>query len=252
MIIDAPKTSELPALRALWTEAFGDGEGFLNVFLGSVFSASRSRRVLTDGEPSAALYWFDCSFDGERIAYIYAVATAEKYRGRGLCRALMKDTHEHLKSLGYAGAILVPGSQSLFDFYGKLGYKTSAYISELRCSASDTEAKLRNIGVSEYAKLRRDFLPEHGVLQENENLTFLEKQAKFYVGDGFLLAARTEKGTVFGLELLGNRELAPDIVRALGCENGIFRVNGDGKPFAMYLDLEGKDRAPSYFAFAFD
>ena len=89
-------------------------------------------------------------------------------------------------------------------------------------------------------------------MQENENLIFLEKQASFYAGDGFLLAARTEKGTVFGLELLGNTELAPGIVRALGCENGIFRVNGDGKPFAMYLDLAGKDRAPSYFAFAFD
>jgi len=252
MIIDAPKTSELPALRALWTEAFGDGDEFLDVFFGSVFSASRSRRVLTDGELSAALYWFDCSFDGERIAYIYAVATSEKHRGRGLCRALMNDTHEHLKSLGYGGAILVPGSQGLFEFYGKLGYKTSAYISELRCSASDTEAKLRNIGVREYAEIRKTLLPEHGVLQENENLVFLEKQANFYAGDGALLAARIEKGTLFGLELLGNTDAAADIVRALGCENGVFRIKGDEKPFAMYFDLEKKDRAPSYFAFAFD
>ncbi len=252
MNIDSPSRAQIPALRSLWKEAFGDTDKFLDIFERTAFSPDRCRYVTQNGEVAAALYFFNCSCGGERIAYLYAVATAEKYRGRGICRALMEDTHRHLKALGYRAAILVPGSRELFEFYKKMGYEVCSYIGEIRCLASDDGIALRQIDASEYAELRRRFLPENGVVQEEENLNFLKEQAAFYAGNGFLLAAREEDGRLRGLELLGDKETAPAILRTLGYNEGVFRVPDGDKPFAMCYPLSDDRTLPSYFGLAFD
>ncbi len=253
MIIDSPKMSDIPALKALWREAFGDTEEFLDSFFATAFDTKRCRLVKVDGTVKAALYWFDCSYKGERLAYIYGVATAKDYRGRGLGSALMKDTHRYAESLGYMGALLVPGSKELFAFYERLGYKTCSFVSEFSCSASSTKAELRQIDADEYAKLRRVFLPKDSVIQENENLKFLQTQASFYTGDDFLLTAKCEGNTLYGVELLGNTAAAPSVVAALECTKGQFRTTGGNKPFAMYRPLHNKSALPpTYFGLAFD
>ena len=117
MTIDAPKTSHIPALKQLWQEAFGDDDAFLESFFSVAFSPNHCRCLFLSGQVAAALYWFDCSWKEEKVAYIYAVATDKAFRGRGLCSALMKDTHKHLFSQGYRGAALVPGNQGLFQLY---------------------------------------------------------------------------------------------------------------------------------------
>ncbi|MBQ9079848.1 MAG: GNAT family N-acetyltransferase [Clostridia bacterium] len=253
MIIDTPKQDSIPALRALWQESFGDTDTFLDTFYATAYAPKRCRCVYADGKVVAALYWFNCLHEGHRIAYIYAVATAMSHRGRGLCSALMHDTHQHLTDLGYAGAILVPGSDRLFDFYQRLGYNTSSYISAVKAQASDTSLVIRPIGKSEYAKLRRRYLPLGGVIQEDENLNFLETQAALYAGDGFVLAANTAKGELHGVELLGKTDAAGAIVSALGCSVGSFRTAGNERRFAMYIPLGDSTLAPpNYFGLAFD
>lgn len=253
MIIDTPKRSDVLSLKVLWQEAFGDSDEFVDSFFGAAFDTERAHCVTVDGAVAAALYWFDCSYKGKRIAYIYAVAVAKAYRDKGFGSALMKDTHRHLASLGYKGAILVPGNEELFRFYEKLGYTTCTYVSEFSCRASDVKTELRELDADEYTRLRRAFLPKDGVVQENENIKFLQTQAGFYAGDGFLLAARCEEDILCGVELLGNTEAAPSVVRAFGCVEGRFRIPGADKPFAMYRALsDGKISSPGYFGLAFD
>ena len=186
----------------------------------------------------AMLFWFDCEHNGERVAYLYAVATAKAYRGRGICAALMEDTHRHLMQKGYTGVILVPGTAELFGFYEKLGYETATYVSEFSKDAENGTIEVRKIEKSEYAELRRRFLPEGAVVQERESLDFLALQDSFYTGDGFLLAARVEGRTLLGTELLGNSDRASEIVGAFGLEHGKFRTPGREKPSSMYKSLK--------------
>ena len=253
MIIDSPTPSQIPALRQLWSEAFGDGEEFLDVFFSTAFSPHRCRCITEDGEVLAALYWFNCVCEGRNIAYLYAIATASSHRGRGLCTALMKDTHDHLKALGYTGAILVPGEKSLFEFYEKKGYGVFGGMGELHCSPSADTVNLRRVDSREFAALRRNLLPRGGVIQEAENLEFLQASAEFYAGDGFLMAACLDNGSLFAYELLGNVSKAPAILNTLGCAEGRFRISDADTPFAMYLPLSDESLSPpTYFGFAFD
>jgi len=252
MVIDAPEISLLPQLRQLWKLAFGDTDAFLDSFVGTAFSPERCRCVM-DGETVAAmLYWFDCQYAGENYAYLYAVATHPDYRKRGLCHALMADTHDLLASRGYAGAVLVPQEEPLRKLYSSMGYKNAGTVSEFTCAPAETAEALRQIDGVEYARLRRQYLPEGGVIQERESIAFLGEYAQFYAGADLLLAAYREEDHLWGMELLGNRKAAPGILTALGCVRGRFRTPGGEIPFAMFHPLKKDAVPPVYFGLAFD
>ena len=65
MIINAPDSAQIPALRRLWQQAFGDSEQFLDIFFETAYSPDRCRCVIVDDQLAAALYWFDCGYQGE-------------------------------------------------------------------------------------------------------------------------------------------------------------------------------------------
>lgn len=251
MIIDAPSRQQLPALGILWQEAFGDTEAFWDTFTATAMATRRCFTATQDGQVMGALYWFDCDCRGQRLAYLYGVATAKAFRGQGVCHALMAHVHAHLQKSGYAGTVLVPGEESLFRFYEKMGYEAFCGMTPFSCVPDGNAVQLCPASTGEYARLRQQLLPEGGVVQEKENLAFLSAQAKLYMGPGFVLAARREGQRLLGLELLGDKTAAPGILTALGCAEGTFRVFGEGAPFAMYRPLNGAP-APTYFALAFD
>lgn len=247
-----PVCCHIPELRELWKLAFGDTDAFLDSFFSTAFSSDRCRCILEEGRIAAALYWFDCSVENQKAAYIYAVATHPEFRNRGLCRKLMADTHAVLASRGYVSAILVPQKESLRKMYAGMGYRDCGGLDTVTCTAGEIPVSVRAIGAGEFACLRRRFLPAAGVIQEKENLTFLAEQLQFYTGEGFLLAAYCEKDILHGIELLGNISAVPGIVKALGCTQGHFRSPGSTLPFAMFHPLEENVTVPTYFGFAFD
>ncbi len=252
MKIDHPTATQIPQLLSLWKDAFGEHNGFWELFLQTGFSLERCRCIVEAGQVSAALCWLDASLDGQKLAYLYAVVTHPGHRGQGLCRTLLADTHCHLAAQGYSGALLVPENEALRRMYGKLGYETATGVCEFTCGAGTKKIFLRAIGPEEYGALRRDFLPPGGVVQEGENLSFLSQQAQFYTGEDFLMAAYAEGDTLTAMELLGDPQNAPGILAALDCRQGHFRTPGTQKKFAMFHPLQDGARKPLYFGFAFD
>lgn len=277
MNIKTPDLTDIPALQNLWQEAFGDTKDFIDTFFQTAFDSSRCFCATDEGVIAATLYWFDCEYQNRPVAYLYAIATAKAYQGQGICHSLMVHTLDHLCKAGYVGVVLVPGNPALFDFYKDMGYDTCCFVKEFHCDSSMfspsrsadlcaanmspgfqpiAEAEpspLRTLTKTEYAALRRQFLPKNSIIQENICLDFLQTQAQLYAGDGFIMAAYIENNKLFVPELLGNRTLTPQIVHALNCTEGHFRTPGTEKPFAMYLPLLENDLPlPAYFGLAFD
>ncbi|MBE6958387.1 MAG: GNAT family N-acetyltransferase [Ruminococcaceae bacterium] len=250
MNIDYPLQTQSEDLRSLWHEAFGDDDAFLDIFYNHGFNPDRCRCITQDGKVVAALYWFDCSLNGQPLAYLYGIATAKAYRGKGLCRALLENAHSHLKYLGYAGIVLVPGDEKLSKLYEKLGYTPCTTISEFSCAAAQEPVALRKVDSAEYCQLRRSLMPANGVIQEGDALPFLEHLADFYAGEDFLVTV-TRQDPFFATELLGNTQAAPGILAALHWNKGTFRYPGNHRSFAMYHPLSDAP-APEYFGIAFD
>jgi len=252
MKIDFPLPKQYTQLTALWQEAFGDTEEFVDGFFCTAFSPARCRCITINRKVAAALYWMDVRYEGRRYAYIYAVAVAASRRGKGLCAALMADTHAHLALRGYSGALLVPQSEELRRMYEKMGYRTCTAVREFPALAGACPVSLQRIDRDEYARLRREMLPEGGALQEEESIAFLETMAFFYRGQDLLLAAHVENGKLWCPELLGDPAAAPGILAELKCAEGHFRVPGDEIPFAMLHTFEEDAPVPGYLGYAFD
>ena len=252
MVTEHPGQEQISGLRQLWKLAFGDTDTFLDIFFDRAFSLDRCLCTWEADTVLAALYWFDCEVWGRKIAYLYAVATHPAYRGRGLCHRLMESVHEILGARDYAGVILVPQEENLRKFYGGMGYRDCGGVAEQFCTAAETAVSIRQVDAVTYGILRRTLLPQGGVCQEGENLRFLEATAKLYAGEDFLLAASEQDGALWAMELLGNTEAAPGILRALDYDAGTFRMMGTAQPFGMFLPLTQDIRMPEYFGHAYD
>lgn len=248
MMIDYPTTEQIPQLKKLWEVCFQDPESFIDGFFATDFSSQRCRCIGEGGRVIAALYWLDGEYKGRQLAYLYAVATHPDYRGKGLCRELMADTHDLLRIQGYAAALLLPGEPGLREMYRKLGYRDCCGISSFSCEAGET-IPVTEISWQEYETLRPGFLPEKGANQQG--IQFLGTYCRFYRGEKFLLAAAQSEESFAGMELLGDRNAAPGILGALGAKNGTFRTPG-GKPGAMALSLDPSAELPGYLGLTFD
>lgn len=247
MTIDSPKPEQIPQLRQLWQEAFGDTDAYLDSFFTLGFSPERCRCITEGGRVTAALYWFDCSCQGEKLAYLYAVATAEDRRGHGLCRLLLDSTHAHLAATGCTGSLLVPASEALRQMYSKMGYLPGTKIRRLRCAAGEEAVPLEPLSQAEFERRRAGFLPPDAVIQGRAMTALLAEQYILFGGKDFLLAAYLEDGVVTAEEFLGNPADAPGIVKALGAKTGIFWLPGEDMEFAMYRPLSPRCPKPGYF-----
>lgn len=247
-----PDSRETQQLLKLWKAVFGEYDGFWELFLDTGYQSDHCCCMVENGQVTAGLYWFDCSCGNDKIAYVYAVVTDPAHRGKGLCRKLMADVHALLLDRGYASVMLVPADEGLREMYRKMGYEDCTSVSTISCAAGEISAEIRNTDVEEYAALRREFLPEGSVLQEGIQLPFLAAQAQLFAGRDFLLAAWLEEETLYGMELLGNSDAAPGILRALGCKTGKFQIPGQDRPYAMLHKLKEDAAIPRYFGLAFE
>ena len=248
---DYSVSGDIPKLRQLWKLAFGDTDAFLDVFFSVAFAPDRCRCIREGDAIPAALYWMDMECQGQKFAYIYAVATDPVFRGKGLCRMLMEDTAEVLTARCYAGAILVPQDEGLRTMYGRMGYLPATAIETGICAAS-VPCVVTEITAEEYAARRIPMLPEGSILPGQAALDFLAELARFYEGNGFLAAVSREQEHLRILEYLGDAEAAPALVAALAATEATLRKPGRGMEFAMYRPLKDGCKKPEYYPFAFD
>ncbi len=249
MIITRPESKDISILKNLWHEAFGDSYGFIDKFFKTSFNEKRATVLKIEDKVASGLYWFDCTFGNETVAYIYAVATFKEFQKQGLCNKMMEETHRHLKECGYAGACLVPSNEKLFEFYSKMGYKKCIYHTEVTILPQKSDVDLSKISAEEYINLRTPFLPNNCILQND--IEFLKLQTEFFKGEDFLFSARKENNTLIVFEYWGNKNKQPAIVYTQKAKRGVFRCLGSDMPFAMYLPFK-ESKMPVYLDFAYD
>ena len=236
-----PRPEEEAPLRALFTEAFGDGD-FTDLFFRTGYAPARCLAAF-DGVLLAALHWFDCSLEDKKAAYIYGIAAFERCRGRGVGSALIRVALEELEKRGYETVFLVPAEPSLFGYYERFGFRAVSTIREFTLSAS-APLPLKKLTADEYAAARRKLLPKASLLQEGPCLALLSGYADFYATDRAVAAVSGD----MVWELLGEISDAPGLIAALGLPTATVRTPGPGRPFAMGLGTDG----PMYLGLALD
>ena len=115
-------------LRRIWQEAFGDSDEALDNFSATGFSPDRCHYICDEDTPVSALYWFDCELNEKKLAYIYAVATLDEWRGRGIATRLLTEALNLIDASGrFDCAALIPSSLDSLRLYARLGFEDSRY-----------------------------------------------------------------------------------------------------------------------------
>ena len=236
-------------LKALWMQTFGDSRESVDAFFATAYSPEHSAVIFLENQPVSALYWLDYAWKGKKLAYIYAVATDEKYRGQGYGTKLMKKAHGALRELGYAGAVLVPAEKRLVFWYETLGYQT-CYRAKKQEIFAKKAIPVTEITAAEYAEKREKMLPD--VPQPGKALyDFFATYGSFYQAENCIFAASRQDDKVQFQEFLGDGQKLPGIIGGMNAKSGVVFLPDNETTFAMFYPLT-ETKAPTYFSFALD
>ncbi|MBQ8029392.1 MAG: GNAT family N-acetyltransferase [Clostridia bacterium] len=150
----------VPQLNALWKEAFGDNDEYINLFFEMVYDSSKTFAIFNEEKIVSALYLLDINlfFEGKLYKgfYLYAAATLESQRGKGYMASLIEEAKAFAEKIGYDFIALVPGEEGLYNYYKKFGFVTSMYKGSSVFNSRDKKAEY----VSTEIKKRFEFEKE--------------------------------------------------------------------------------------------
>ena len=172
-MITTATTTMIPALKALWKEAFEDTDEYTNFFFSHGFQPDRTFLYLQEERPVSMAFVFPgelCVHDGYiPVGYIYGVATSKDSRGKGYSTKVLKYIQQQ-----YPISFLVPSSESLFQFYAKNGYHTAFHVNEVQfhleqLTKPDSQILTQDITPDEYKAIRDNYFHGAGYLRWNKS-----------------------------------------------------------------------------------
>ena len=225
--------------RALFERAFGSEPRAWNDALFR-FACPDHLRVVREGDkPLSMLFSIPYAIktkDGVVPArYLYAVATDEAYRGRGLAKQLIREEKERGEPL-----FLRPSSPSLFSFYEKAGLSPLSPVRTLEGEALAVEcAGVKHLDIDEYLAAREAFLRAPFAVPSREflSLGFLLGGAVCKAGE-FTAFYERHGELVYFKEWLGDTRFAPRVAAFLGGKRYRLRTpDKTGEPFGVGVGL---------------
>ncbi len=228
----------LPALKAMWKEAFGDEDGYIDLYFSHRYAPENTLVWTENGSPIAMMAMLPCRLcanAGELAArYIYGVATFVRHRGKGISTRLLEYAADIARQRGEA-LFLVPSGKGLYGFYQERGYRPFFYLDErtLPCTGEETaQGSLQPLLPAEYAALRDRRLGAPGfvrwgqdavayVLRENEYLGGRAAALTYHGERHAALLLKQNKTLLVRETTLPAEELLPAFgayAKELGCE----------------------------------
>lgn len=252
---------DLPALKALWAQAFGDTEAEIDAFFETLYPEALGFCAEEDGQPAAMLYALPVTAVHDetavRAAYLYAVATEEAHRGCGICRALMAFAERELQKRYFSCLLLVPADERLAQYYESLGYarQTGCTVRHLRVDAP--KGRALPVSVPDYAGLRETMLFDvPHVRYPKAMLDYEAARAKLYRLElGYDLgcaAVSVQDGTAVVEELLPDLRMLPALAAEVPAERYLVRTPGHDGLSCMTKWLDKAAFGPIWLAFPFD
>ncbi|MDD6572502.1 MAG: GNAT family N-acetyltransferase [Thermoflexaceae bacterium] len=130
---------DVSALKKLWKEAFSE-EAFAGIFYDMIFYSGMSEEVkilvdrqVNNGKESESeiismLHYIPCCYENGNTkcngAYLYALATDRRYRGRGIMGEMIEYAKQMADEQKKDFLYLIPAEDSLYGYYEKFGFET--------------------------------------------------------------------------------------------------------------------------------
>ena len=130
-MISIAEKKDVPQLKKLWKEAFGEDVS-AEMFYDGIFSQKASGRIkiLVERKKDigivSMLHYIPCCYESNNRkyngAYLYALATAQQYRGQKIMGALIQYAIDMAESMEMDFLYLIPATDSLYEYYQRFGF----------------------------------------------------------------------------------------------------------------------------------
>lgn len=124
-------------IKSLWIKSFGDYPVAVDLFLDKVFDSDRAFVATVDGKLCSMLFLLPCKICNKNAHYLYAACTDVNFRKLGIMSRLIKFALNQAKDIGDSYSVLLPASDSLYDFYLKFGYQKALRIKTCNIRATN-------------------------------------------------------------------------------------------------------------------
>ncbi len=118
-------------LVELWVSVFGDERDYAKLIFPDGKDICECFAHFDNDTVCSALYLLDCSIKLEdrcyKGKYLYAAATDESYRGKGIMASLIKGAQVYCRDAGLDFIALVPADEGLYGYYEKFDFITAMH-----------------------------------------------------------------------------------------------------------------------------
>lgn len=119
-------SQQMVEIKELWREVFGDDNATIDHFMVQLFDPALCFTHTEDGKIVSMLHLVPLVGEQQSVAYIYAVATAPEYRGRGIASSLIRKALDTIdRSERYHYTAIIPSSEQSAALYRKFGFEKS-------------------------------------------------------------------------------------------------------------------------------
>ena len=218
---------DIPGLKQLWKESFGDEDAYIDSFFEMLYQDSSVLLEEKDGMLLGASFFLPGRIftkqGWQTIRYVYALAVYPEYRGQKIASRLLDEAADRYKT----PLITEPADQGLADrFYAPYGFKHCFFLDYTRISDTDhtaggtlsgsgkmalaaqsldnenissrkVEWKISSIDAEEYFKLREKYFCKNGFVEwPLEHIKFALCEHRKQGGDAILVQGDGREGLV--------------------------------------------------------
>ncbi|MGN0642769.1 MAG: GNAT family N-acetyltransferase [Huintestinicola sp.] len=160
MHIQFADKKDAEALKKIWNQCFEHDEEYCDFFFAEGgFSPERCVVAKNGSSIESAAYIFYGSIEGIRTIYLYAVSTAEKFRGKGNAGRILEHVFNHAEKNG-VGYVVLKAADGRGGLYEKYGMKPAFSLKE-KIYTSDPSADKLDFSVCDaerFYRLREEHL----------------------------------------------------------------------------------------------
>lgn len=255
--------ADIPQLKTLWKQGFGDSDEEIDRFFTTVWPNAGGFCAEENGAVISMVFSLPVALaladETKKAVYLYAVTTQEKYRRQGVCKKLLSYAEKELKKKNVACMLLVPEDDHLAAYYESLGFTQTPSVQLMDMQEQKPVGSALEISAQAYAGLRETILFDMPHVQYDKVLLSYEAgHYKFYqlqIANSFGCAAVCAKdGGCVVDELLPDAAFLPALATVISTDRWYVKCPGQTHVFAMMKWLEEEDPVYSsaYLAFSFD
>ncbi len=169
--VQNPSANDIPALKALWCDCYPeDRAGYCDFYFDHFFAPEYCLAVYDGTRIESALYMFDGYYKNTvsgkiPMRFLYAAATAEKYRRQGNFGFLLDNCLKRAVNDGCAGLYCIP-YDNVVHLYERRGWRSIGKLNVFSFSCTDIRnlnyPEMKTCSFSDYKKMRNDYLNKIG------------------------------------------------------------------------------------------